>query len=193
MRRSAELSGEYPTREFLSFAEAAARNYIDLTRYDQFIYRDVANAINGLTEFLRLERKRVPGGPAGVLILRRVRSALRRRRASRPVAREDRSPQLRLLVHSAFFVLNSDAIAHKWFCQKTNRLLRPITPHRRPSRLLLFRSAIELQEDPDFGQGLFCAFRKLDIDCRETALCVLGLALMRLRRRSLRYCAYTSK
>jgi hypothetical protein len=61
MRRSAELSGEYPTREFLSFAEAAARNYIDLTRYDQFIYRDVANAINGLTEFLRLESKRVPG------------------------------------------------------------------------------------------------------------------------------------
>src|ERR1039458_7989873 len=31
------------------------------------------------------------------------------------------------------FVLNSDAIAHKWFCQKTNRLLRPITPHKRPS------------------------------------------------------------
>ena len=26
-------------------------------------------------------------------------------------------------------MLNSDAIAHKWFCQKTNRLLRPNTLH----------------------------------------------------------------
>ena len=52
---------KYPTREFLSFAEAA-RSYIDLTRQDQLIHRDVASAINGLTESLRLERKRVPGG-----------------------------------------------------------------------------------------------------------------------------------
>ena len=44
----------------LSFAEAA-RSYIDLTRHDQLIYRDVAKARSGLTEFLRLERKRVPG------------------------------------------------------------------------------------------------------------------------------------
>ena len=44
---------KYPTR--------AARSHIDLTRHDQLIHRDVANAINGLTEFLRLERKRVPG------------------------------------------------------------------------------------------------------------------------------------
>jgi len=51
---------KYPTREFLSFAEAA-RSYIDLTRHDQLIHRDVANAINGLTGSLRLERKRVPG------------------------------------------------------------------------------------------------------------------------------------
>ncbi len=51
---------KYPTGEFLSFAEAA-RSYIDLTQHDQLIHRDVANAINGLTEFLRLERKRVPG------------------------------------------------------------------------------------------------------------------------------------
>ena len=51
---------KYPTREFLSFAEAA-RSYIDLMRHDQLIHRDVANAINGLTEFLGLERKRVPG------------------------------------------------------------------------------------------------------------------------------------
>ena len=51
---------KYPTQEFLSFAEAA-RSYIDLTRHDQLIYRDVAKARSGLTEFLRLERKRVPG------------------------------------------------------------------------------------------------------------------------------------
>ena len=50
---------KYPAREFLSFAEAA-RSYIDLMRHDQLIHRDVANAINGLTEFLRLQRKRVP-------------------------------------------------------------------------------------------------------------------------------------
>ena len=48
-----------PTREFLWFAEAA-RSYIDLTRHDPLIHRDVANAINGLTELLRMERKRVP-------------------------------------------------------------------------------------------------------------------------------------
>lgn len=51
---------KYPMQEFLSFAEAA-RSYIDLTRQDQLIHREVAKAINGLTEFLRLERKRVPG------------------------------------------------------------------------------------------------------------------------------------
>jgi len=52
---------KYPTREFLSFPQAA-RSYSDLTRHDQFIDRDVANAMNGLTEFARMERKRVPGG-----------------------------------------------------------------------------------------------------------------------------------
>ena len=51
---------KYPTQEFLSFAEAA-RRYIDLTRHDRLVHRDVAEAMNGLTEFLRLERKRVPG------------------------------------------------------------------------------------------------------------------------------------
>lgn len=45
---------KYPTQEFLSFAEAT-RSYIDLTRHDQLIHREVAKAINGLTELLRLE------------------------------------------------------------------------------------------------------------------------------------------
>jgi hypothetical protein len=40
---------------------SAARSYIDLTPHDQLIHRDVAKAINGLREFLRLERKRVRG------------------------------------------------------------------------------------------------------------------------------------
>jgi len=50
----------YPLQDFLSFADAA-RCYIEATHCDQLVRRDVANAINGLTEFLRLERKRVPG------------------------------------------------------------------------------------------------------------------------------------
>jgi hypothetical protein len=50
----------YPPRKFLSFV-GAARQYIEATRHDQLVRRDVANAINGLTEHLRLERKRVPG------------------------------------------------------------------------------------------------------------------------------------
>ena len=51
---------KYPTQEFLLFVEAT-RSYIELTRHDPLIHREVAKAINGLTEFLRLERKRLPG------------------------------------------------------------------------------------------------------------------------------------
>ena len=51
---------KYPMQEFLSFADAT-RRYTDLTRHDQLVRRDVAEAINGLAEFLRQERKRVPG------------------------------------------------------------------------------------------------------------------------------------
>ncbi|MGC9971036.1 MAG: hypothetical protein ABSE56_10630 [Bryobacteraceae bacterium] len=50
----------YPLQDFLSFADAA-RRYIEVTRHDELVRRDVANAINGLTEILRSERKRVPG------------------------------------------------------------------------------------------------------------------------------------
>ena len=50
----------YPLEHFVSFADVA-RRYIGATRQDQFVRRDIANAMNGLTEFLRLERKRVPG------------------------------------------------------------------------------------------------------------------------------------
>jgi hypothetical protein len=50
----------YPTQEFLSFAEAA-RRYIAVTHDDQLVHRAVVKAINGLTDFLQEERKRVPG------------------------------------------------------------------------------------------------------------------------------------
>ena len=50
----------YPMREFLSFTDAT-RRYIDMTRHDRLVRRDVAEAINGLTDRLRQERKRVPG------------------------------------------------------------------------------------------------------------------------------------
>ena len=52
---------KYPTREFQAFV-LAARRYVDLTRRDRLVHRTIAKAINGLTESLRLERKRVPGG-----------------------------------------------------------------------------------------------------------------------------------
>ena len=50
----------YPLQQFLSFVDAAKR-YIQATRHDQLVRRDVAKAINGLAEHLRLERKHVPG------------------------------------------------------------------------------------------------------------------------------------
>jgi hypothetical protein len=57
------LSGnrrKYPTREFRLFAEAV-RLYIEKTRSDRMIHRDVAQSVNGLVDYLRVERKRVPG------------------------------------------------------------------------------------------------------------------------------------
>ena len=50
----------YPLQNFLSFVDAV-REYTNAIRGDQLVRRDVANAINGLTGHLRLERKRVPG------------------------------------------------------------------------------------------------------------------------------------
>jgi hypothetical protein len=50
---------KYPIQESLSFADAA-RRYIDLTRQDQLVRRDVAVALKGSAEFFELERKRVP-------------------------------------------------------------------------------------------------------------------------------------
>lgn len=55
-----ERKRRYAVQEFLSFA-AAARKYIELTRRDRLVRRDVAVVMNGLTQSLELERKRVPG------------------------------------------------------------------------------------------------------------------------------------
>ena len=52
--------GKYPVQQFKSFVEAA-RRYIDLSKGDPLIHRKVARAINGLADFLEVERKRMPG------------------------------------------------------------------------------------------------------------------------------------
>ena len=49
----------YPTREIESFA-AVMRQYVDATREDEMLHRDVVRAVNGLVEYLRSQRKRVP-------------------------------------------------------------------------------------------------------------------------------------
>jgi hypothetical protein len=51
---------KYPAAEFTSFV-ASARKYLESIGRDQLIHREVVNAINGLVDFLRVERKRVPG------------------------------------------------------------------------------------------------------------------------------------
>jgi hypothetical protein len=54
-----ESKRKYPVQEFFSFANAA-RRYIDLTRRDQLVRRDVAVALKGLAQSLDARRKRVP-------------------------------------------------------------------------------------------------------------------------------------
>lgn len=51
---------KYLVQQFQTFWISAQR-YAELTKPDSLIHRDVAGAVNGLTDFLRLERKRVPG------------------------------------------------------------------------------------------------------------------------------------
>jgi hypothetical protein len=49
----------YPLQSFKAFVETAKR-YAELTKSDQLIHRKVVGAVNGLTDFLEAERKRVP-------------------------------------------------------------------------------------------------------------------------------------
>jgi hypothetical protein len=50
---------KYPVQQFRTFSEAG-RNYAEATKSDPLIHRVVVEAVNGLTEYLSLERKRVP-------------------------------------------------------------------------------------------------------------------------------------
>jgi hypothetical protein len=50
----------YPSQRFRAFWSAAKR-YAESTRSDSLIHRSLAAAVNGLVDFLRAERKRVPG------------------------------------------------------------------------------------------------------------------------------------
>jgi hypothetical protein len=51
---------KYPVQEFNTFV-LAARRYIENTRDQPLIHRSVVSAVNGLREYLAIERKRVPG------------------------------------------------------------------------------------------------------------------------------------
>ncbi len=51
---------KYPLQEFMVFVQAA-RRYIEITQDQPLIHRSVARAVNGLREYLAVERKRVPG------------------------------------------------------------------------------------------------------------------------------------
>jgi len=55
----AENRKRYPTREFSSFA-TVMRRCAQATRRDQMLHRSVVQAVKGLVENLRSERKRVP-------------------------------------------------------------------------------------------------------------------------------------
>jgi hypothetical protein len=51
---------KYPIRQFQAFCEVT-RRYAELTKSDPLIHKSVASAVNGLVDFLKVERKRVPG------------------------------------------------------------------------------------------------------------------------------------
>src|SRR5213594_2684528 len=50
---------KYPTSEFTAFA-SCARQYVQAVGRDPLIHREVVNAVNGLVDFLTVERRRVP-------------------------------------------------------------------------------------------------------------------------------------
>lgn len=47
-------------QEFQAFVQSV-RRYIEITANDPMIHKSVARAVNGLREFLEVERKRIPG------------------------------------------------------------------------------------------------------------------------------------
>lgn len=50
---------KYPVERFRAFW-AAGKRYAELTKDDALLHRKVVVAINGLTDFLSVERKRIP-------------------------------------------------------------------------------------------------------------------------------------
>src|SRR5712691_8033552 len=50
---------KYPAAEFMAFAKSA-RRYVQTIGRDALIHREAVNAVNGLVEFLSVERQRVP-------------------------------------------------------------------------------------------------------------------------------------
>src|SRR5947199_10693250 len=50
---------KYPAEEFTAFA-ASVREYVLLVARDPLIHREVAKAITGLMEYLKVERRQVP-------------------------------------------------------------------------------------------------------------------------------------
>jgi len=50
---------KYPVQQFRAFW-AVTKRYAELTRSDPLIHRSVAGAVNGLLDFLEVERKCVP-------------------------------------------------------------------------------------------------------------------------------------
>ena len=51
---------KYPVQEFRAFVQAT-RRYIEITQDHPLIHRSVASAVNGLREYLAVERKLVQG------------------------------------------------------------------------------------------------------------------------------------
>jgi hypothetical protein len=51
---------KYPVQEFRAIVQTA-RRYIAMTKNDSMIHKSVARAVNGLREYLAVERKRIPG------------------------------------------------------------------------------------------------------------------------------------
>jgi hypothetical protein len=51
---------KYPVAEFNAFVESA-RRYIKITAGDSVVHKSVVQAVNGLREFLQVDRKRITG------------------------------------------------------------------------------------------------------------------------------------
>jgi len=51
---------KYPVQEFRAFVQAA-RRYIAMTKNGPMIHKSAARGVNGLRQYLVVERKRIPG------------------------------------------------------------------------------------------------------------------------------------